>query len=150
MATAYDVPANELINKTSEKLKEEVEEVKEPDWAEFVKTSPSNERPPTQQNWWYIRSAALLRKVYTKEPIGVERLRKLYGGRERKGSSPEKATKGSGKIIRNALQQLEEAGFVEKTPQGRKISSEGKGLLDSLATEIKNNLEEKREELKKY
>lgn len=150
MATAYDVPANELIEKTSEKLLNEVDEIEMPDWAKYVKTAPNKERSPTQKNWWYRRSAALLRKVYTKQPIGVERLRKYYGAKDKTGSSPEHASKGSGKIIRRNLQQLEEAGFVESTPEGRKITSGGKSFLDSVATDLKKELEKEREELKKY
>ncbi|PTD94044.1 30S ribosomal protein S19e [archaeon SCG-AAA382B04] len=150
MATAYDVPANKLIEETSERLLKEIDEIEMPEWAKFVKTAANKERAPTQQNWWYTRTAALLRKVYTKQPIGVERLRKYYGSKDKTGSSPERSEKGSGKIIRKGLQQLEEAGFVESTPEGRKITAEGKSFLDSIASELKSELEKEKEELKKY
>ncbi|RZN63484.1 30S ribosomal protein S19e [Methanonatronarchaeum sp. AMET6-2] len=149
MATVYDVPPNELIEEVAEKL-EEVEEVEPPEWASFVKTGVSKERPPSQDNWWYIRSGALLRKVYLKGPVGVERLRKYYGGSKNSGSSPEHFNKGSGSIIRNSLQQLEDAGFVEKTDQGRVTTNEGKSFLNQTAREIKSRLEEDKEVLKKY
>lgn len=150
MATAHDVPANNLIKAASEQFKKEIEEIKAPKWSRFIKTAAEKERPPSKEDWWYKRTAALLRKVYMKQPIGVERLRKYYGAKDKSGSSPEHGNKGSGKIIREGLQQLEEAGYVEKTPKGRKITSEGKSFLDSLASDLKNKLESEREELKKY
>ncbi len=149
MATVYDVPPNELIEEVAEKL-EDVEEVEPPEWADFVKTGVSKERPPSQDNWWYIRSAALLRKVYLKGPIGVGKLRKYYGGRSNRGSSPEHFRKGSGSIIRNSLQQLEDAGFVQKSTDGREVTNEGRSFLDKTAREIKSSLEEEKEVLKKY
>ncbi|MGI0040357.1 MAG: 40S ribosomal protein S19, partial [Nitrosopumilaceae archaeon] len=44
MAKAYDVPADVLINKLSEILKNE--EISTPSWIPFVKTGPHAEKPP--------------------------------------------------------------------------------------------------------
>jgi len=49
------------------------------------------------------------------------------------------------------LQQLEESGLIEqKDGEGRVVTSKGKALLDSLAAEIKGDLEKEITELKKY
>lgn len=136
MATVYEVSADELIEEIKEELKEK-ETVKPPEWSKFVKTSPANELPPEQDDWWYIRSAAILRRVYIEGPIGVERLRRRYSKRDRKGSTPPKREKGSGKIIRTSLQQLEQEGLIEKEEgEGRKISAEGKSFLDHVAEKL--------------
>lgn len=136
MATVYEVSAEKLIDEIKSELKE-IEEVTHPEWAEFVKTSPANELPPEQDDWWYIRAAALLRRVYIEGPIGVERLRTRYSKRDRKGNTPPKREKGSGKIIRTSLQQLEKAGLIDKKEgEGRKISAEGKSFLDSVAEKL--------------
>ena len=79
------------------------------------------------------------------------RLRSEYGGRKDRGVKPEAARKGSGVIIRKALQQLEAAGFVEPlNNKGRIVTGEGRGLLDRLSSQVKKELETSIPELKKY
>ncbi len=151
MPTVYDVPSTILIERLAKYLKEYVTEVEPPAWALFVKTGVHKERPPENPEWWYTRCASLLRKIYLKGPIGVEHLRAEYGGRKDFGVRPEHACKGSGAIIRKALQQLEAAGLVETVKgKGRVVTNKGRSLLDKLATEIKKELEKEISELRKY
>jgi small subunit ribosomal protein S19e len=80
-----------------------------------------------------------------KGPIGVTHLRAQYGGRKDGGVKPEHVRMGGGAIIRKAIQQLETAGLVESSGnKGRVLTKEGRRLLDSLSTEIKEKLEKKR------
>jgi len=151
MPTPYDVPASLLIERLAQYLKNNVDSIRPPDWAPFVKTGVHKERPPDNPDWWYIRCASLLRKIYIKGPIGIERLRSEYGGRKDMGVRPEHTKKGSGAIIRNALKQLEDADLVETVNgKGRRITSKGRRLLDLLSTEIKRELEKEIPELKIY
>ena len=84
-------------------------------------------------------------------PIGVERLRSDYGGRLSRGAKPEHRRRGGGTILRKALQQLEAAGLVETLKnRGRAVTKDGRHTLDRLAGEIKEDLEKKLPELKKY
>ncbi|MDW8034100.1 MAG: 40S ribosomal protein S19, partial [Nitrososphaerota archaeon] len=73
------VPADKLIERLAEYLRENVKEVSMPEWAMFVKTGPHRQRPPDRLDWWYLRAASILRKLYLKGPMGVSRLRKVYG-----------------------------------------------------------------------
>jgi len=152
MTTAYDVPADVLIGKLSAYVKENIKEVTPPEWAPFVKTGTHVERVPQVPDWWYVRTASILRKLYMNaDPIGVQRLRKEYGGRKRKGDSPAHHGKAGGSIIRLSLQQLEEAGLVDKADKsGRVLSKKGKSLLDAMSTQIKKDLEKEKPELKAY
>ena len=137
MVTVQDVDPQELINSVKEELKK-IKEIKPPEWADWVKTGMSRERPPEQEDWWYIRSAAVLRKVYLKGPIGIQRLRKLFGGKKNRGHKPEHFYPGSGAIIRNILLQLEAAGLVKKQGRkGRVISPKGQKFLDNIAFRLK-------------
>ncbi len=136
MPTVFDVRPADLIEKLSEYLQKHVEEVKPPEWAIYVKLSSHNIRPPQDKNWWYVRAASLLRKIYIHGPIGVERLRKMYGGRRRNRTRPEHSRKAAGGIIRKILIQLEAAGLVEKTPKGRVLTPKGRSLLDKISTII--------------
>jgi len=151
MPAPYDVPASILIERLARHLKEEVDAITPPPWASFVKTGSHVQGPPQNPDWWFTRCASLLRKIYMKGPVGIERLRSEYGGRIDRGVRPEHARKGGGAIIRKALQQLQAAGLVEPLRnRGRVVTSEGRRLLDKLSTEIKENLEKIHPELKKY
>jgi small subunit ribosomal protein S19e len=77
----------------------------------------------------------LLRRIYLDSPVGTERLRSYYGGRKKSGHKPAHFRKASGNIIRKILQQLEKAGFVEKSGKGRKLTSKGQKFLDRIAYE---------------
>ena len=89
MTTPYDVPASQFIEKLAKYLRENVDDVQPPAWASMVKTGTHVEKQPQNPNWWYIRSASILRKVYVHGPIGLERLRADYGGRKDFGVKPE-------------------------------------------------------------
>ena len=150
MATVFHVPASKLIKAVAEYLKENVKEVKPPPWAAYVKSGVSRQRPPADPDWWYVRCASLLRRVYIEGPIGLTKLRIHYGGRKRGRMRPEHFAPAGGAIIRNALHQLEQAGLIERTPQGRVITPKGRSLLDRIAYRVAKELVKEIPELKKY
>ena len=151
MPTPYDIPPSVLIERLTSYLREEVDAIVPPTWTPFVKTGSHTQGPPQNPDWWFTRCASLLRKIYIKGPIGIERLRSEYGGRIGRGVRPEHARKGGGAIIRKALQQLQAAGLVEPLRnRGRVVTREGRRLLDRLSTELKGNLEKTQPELGKY
>ncbi len=151
MPTPYDVPANLLIQRLAQYLKDEVDQIRPPAWASLVKTSSHVQRTPQNADWWFTRCASVLRKIYLRGPLGIQRLRAEYGGRKDRGVRPEHTRKGSGAIIRKTLQQLEEAKLTRSSGnQGRVVTKQGRSLLDRLSTEIKKELEKQLPELKKY
>jgi len=151
LTTPHDVPASKFIEKLAKYLKENVDKVNPPQWANIVKTGSHVQRQPQNPEWWYIRCASVLRKIYVHGPIGVEKLRADYGGRKDPGNTPEHAKKAGGAAIRKALQQLEAAGLIETSkPQGRKVTREGRKLLHELAEELNKQLAKARPELEKY
>ncbi|MGB9933346.1 30S ribosomal protein S19e [Haloarcula amylolytica] len=152
MATLYDVPPEELIEALTETLADE-DDIEAPDWAEYTKTGVDRELPPEQEDFWARRAASLLRKVAVDGPVGVNALRSEYGtskqGTTRYRVRPHQKTKGSGNIIRTALQQLEDAGYVETSENdGRRITGEGRSLLDDTAGDLLTELD--RPELERY
>ncbi len=152
MVTALEVPADKLIERLALYLKNNVPQVKPPEWAYFVKTGAHKEKPPSDPDWWYYRAASILRKLYkSSEPIGIETFRTIYGGRKNYGSAPEHFVKGSGSIVRKILQQLEQARLVRKVRgKGRILTPQGRALLDRLAFEIMIELVKEQPELAKY
>ncbi len=140
--TIKEAPIEKLINEVALRL-EKSKEINPPAWAPFVKTGVSRERPPTQKNWWYLRSASILRKIYLQPGTGVNRLRKVYGGRKNLGHLPEHVKQGSGSVIRKSIQQLESAGYLKavKNEKGkttkRVLSEKGLELLNQSSASVK-------------
>jgi len=150
MPTVYDIPANILIRRLAQDLKSR-EEIAPPDWMQFVKTGTHKERAPDDPDFWFVRCASILRKVYLNGPIGTERLRIVYGGRKRRGVKPNRFQKGSGAIVRTALQQLERAGFIMKQgTKGRELTDIGRSYMDKLSSALKKELSKAIPELEKY
>jgi len=151
LVTVRDVPADIFIETLAKYLKENIKELRPPEWALFVKTGCHADRPPDDPDWWYKRAASILRKLYLHGPVGVERLRTAYGGRVDLGVARKHVKKGGGSNIRKILQQLEAAGLVKKLDKkGRILTPEGQSLLDRIATKIFRRLVHERPELKKY
>ena len=141
MTTVFDVPADLLINKVTEEFKNN-DKIEAPAWSDFVRTGVHKERKPENEDWWFIRTASIIRRVYIDGPVGVESLRTFYGGKKDRGVRPEKFKKGSGAIIRNALHQLEDAGYVEKVEGGRVVTPQGRSFLDKISGEIIKDIPE--------
>ena len=133
MTTVYDVNANALIDSLSESLKKN-KNLQPPGWTRYVKTGAHKERPPQENDWWFKRLAAILRSVYVRYPIGVQRLRTKFGGRRKRGYKPKKHFKAGGKIIRTAIQILESEGLLTKVEKkGRVLTKKGVSMLDKHA-----------------
>ena len=132
MLTPKDVDHIKFVRAVAEELKKN-ENVKPHALAGFVKSGVNAERPPEQKDFWFLRSAAILRKAYTRGPVGVSRLRTAFGSRKRRGHKPAHHAPAGGKFIRMMLQQLEKAGYLQKiqkpvsgralTPAGQKFFS---------------------------
>ncbi len=144
MVSVKDVPADVFIDRLYKYIKENVKEVEPPEWALYVKTGRSRERPPDNPDWWYIRAASILRKIYLYGPLSIKDLRRMYGGRKDRGVKPEHFYMAGGSIIRNILHQLEAAGLLEKRKEGRILTSKGRSLLDRIAAEIRREMDFKK------
>jgi len=149
MAKVNDVPADVLISKLTDILKKE--DIPPPSWVSFVKTGAHADKPPQDRGWWHTRCASLLRKIYLHGPIGVNELRKEYGGSRPVGYGASNHKDAGGAIIRNAIQGLEKLGYIEKVEKkGRVVSRQGMQKLDRLATEILKELTSENPHLKVY
>lgn len=133
MVTVYDVQPNKLVKKVAEKL--EGMKIPQPAFIGSVKSGAHAQRIPQQENFWYLRLAAILRNTYVHTNVGVGKLRSHFGGKKARGVKPEEKRKAGGSIIRKGMQALEAAGLLVKKKKGREISAAGKKLLDSAAKE---------------
>ncbi len=135
MVSALDVEANLLIEGVANKLKHM--NIEKPAFVGIVKTGSHAERLPTQEDFWYVRCASILRQAYVNSEIGVNRLRRHYGGRRRRGVKPAHHKPAGGSTIRKAMQVLEKHGLLAKSANGRKITAKARALLDNVAKESK-------------
>ena len=135
----YDLNQQEYNLKLAEALKQ-ISEFKAPEWSKFVKSSPSKERPIDDEDFWHKRAASVLKQIYNRKIVGVNRLRTKYGSKKNRGMKPEAFKKAGGKIIRTILQQSDQAGFTEivkaqkgtKIKPGRQITEKGKSFMEEI------------------
>ncbi|MBI2549912.1 30S ribosomal protein S19e [Candidatus Woesearchaeota archaeon] len=136
IVTALSVDANQLIELLAKEL-QSIPQIKPPAWAPFVKTGASKERPPARKDWWHVRAASVLRTVARLGPVGTSKLRTKYGGKHSRGYKSERFARGSGSIIRKAMQQLEKAGLVKQAVKGvhkgRIITEKASSILRAAA-----------------
>ena len=140
MSSIFEIDAQEYNLKLAKALKD-IPEFKAPEWVFYVKSSPSKERPIDEEDFWYKRAASILRQIYKKKIVGVNRLRTKYGSKKNRGMQPEKFKRAGGKIIRTILQQSDKAGFTELAPDikrvrrkkpGRQLTEKGKRFLEEI------------------
>ncbi|WP_292517224.1 30S ribosomal protein S19e [Methanoculleus sp.] len=149
MTTVYDIPAELFIRQVAEELKKNAQ-IQPPDWANFAKTGVHKEMPPENDDWWYVRAAAVFRRIYTDGPVGAQRMRSAYGGKRDRGSAPSQFRKGSGSIVRKVFQQLEAAGYVSHGSEGRTVTAAGRSFLDNIANGLKAQVAETAPGIAKY
>ncbi|CAG8806485.1 13657_t:CDS:2, partial [Racocetra fulgida] len=113
--TVKDVNPHEFVKAYANHLKK-AGKLEIPKWVDIVKT------------------AAVARHIYLRSGVGVGALRKLHGGRKRRGTRPSHHAKSSGSIARKVLQALEKINVLEKDSRGgRKITQDGQRDLDRIA-----------------
>ncbi len=133
MPNVYDVKSSELVRVAAQKLKDKI---KKPGYVDYVKSGAGKERPPQDPDFWYVRSASILRQVYLNGPIGVSKLTTRYGNRKRHTVSRKHHVPASGSIIRDGFAELEGIEYIKRTKSGRVITPTGKSFLDKIAKEI--------------
>jgi len=69
-------------------------------------------------------------------PLGIPTLRQKYGGKKNRGHNPDQKRGGSGSVLRKALQQLEKAGLIAKTKEGRILTPKGVSFMDGISHKV--------------
>jgi len=138
--SVYELNAQEYNLKLAEALKE-ISEIIPPEWVSLVKSGPAKERPIEDPDFWYKRAASILKKIYKRKIVGVNRLRTQYGSKKNRGFKPERFKKAGGKILRTILQQCDKAGLTEVAKEikgvrerkpGRQLTQKGKEFMESI------------------
>jgi small subunit ribosomal protein S19e len=119
--------------------------IKAPEQSIYWKTASFKEIAPVNcESFWFIRCSSLLRKLYMRKVIGINKLRREYGGRSKNHVHKKHSLPASGAIIRRCLHQLEAINLVKTVEgKGRVLTPAGYSLLDKTAMEIyrKNPIE---------
>ncbi len=134
MSNIYDVDPQSANRKIAEALKDKISK---PEFINYVKSAPSKERPPVDPDFWFVRSASILRQVYINGPVGTSKLSNRYGGKTDHISRKKHHKKSGGSIVRHSLQELEKAGLVGKSVKGRIITPQGKSFVDKISKELR-------------
>ncbi len=134
--TVRDVSAEKFISAYAEVLKNNDKFIV-PKWVDTIKTGVHKELCPYDPDWYYVRAAAIVRKVYLRQGTGVGALKKRFGGAYRRGAAPERHQDGAGGLIRTILKNLDDINVTESCGKGgRKISRTGQQGLDLVAGQV--------------
>ncbi|KJE91018.1 ribosomal protein S19 [Capsaspora owczarzaki ATCC 30864] len=134
--TLKDVESHAFVKAYAAHLKKSGK-VELPKYLDLVKTAVGRELPPYDPDWYYVRLAAIARRLYLHQGLGVGALRVQFGGKKRRGAKPPHAHLASGSVIRSAVQQLEKLKVVEKDAEGgRRISQTGQRDIDRIASQV--------------
>ena len=140
--TVLDVPSNKFINQLASHFKEK-NIIKLPKYALLVKTSKSNDCEPINPDYIYYKAAAICRKLYVTKSsnVGVGSLRSMFSKKQRRGCQPPKTFRAGGKIIRELVKQLKDAGLVanydkkeDESKSGLFLTKKGRSELDKIAS----------------
>merc|ERR1711918_187952 len=139
--TVKDVPADEFIKACAEFLKRQPK-FDVPKYHDIVKTGVIKEFAPYDEDWFYVRSASVLRKIYLRKGTGVGALKKWYGSNgTHRGTRKAHFATASGAVIRKAMHELEKFELMEYCPDGgRVITSKGRAEMDRIAGNIDINI----------
>ena len=93
------------------------------------------------------KTAAIARHIYLHKDVGIGALRKLYGGRNRRGNRPSHYAPCSASVQRSVCQSLEKLGVLEKSDNGgRRITENGQRDLDQIASQVFDQAKEEAED----
>lgn len=135
-ATVRDVPAAKFVKGLAAQLKREGK-LMVPNIAEFAKTSHGRERAPQNDDWYYTRCAAVLRRVYLR-PAGLGGLSKPFGNKKNKGCLPEATIRAATGPLHWACKSLEQLKLLAKGKKsGRIVTREGQRRADTVAFNVK-------------
>ncbi|XP_065193366.1 small ribosomal subunit protein eS19-like [Sycon ciliatum] len=135
-ATVKDVDPHQFVKAFSAFLKKSGK-LRVPGYADIIKTGKHKELGPYDQDWFFTRAASVARHIYLRGGVGVGALRKVYGGRKRRGTRPSHFCLGSSSVARAVLQSLEAAKLVAKAQDGgRVITDQGRRDLDRIAGQV--------------
>ncbi len=121
-----------------------------------MKTGLHKELAPYEGNWFFLRAAAIARRVYIENRgLGVMTLRTIFGSNQRNGTVSSHRHVADGKVIRYCVQQLGKLGFVDLVitqvedetgkkvqiaTKGKRLSKKGRSEMDKIATQIYRKL----------
>ena len=103
--TVKDVTSHDFVIAYAAHLKR-IGKIEVPKWHELVKTGTSRELAPYDPDWYYIRAAAIARRVYLRGGIGVGAFKRIFGGKINRGTRPETFQTGSGSVCRHILKEV--------------------------------------------
>ena len=136
-ATVHDVPANKWVKAMAQQFKREGK-LMVPTCTEHLKTSHGRERAPQNNDWYYVRCAAVLRHVYLRPGNGYGGLAKAFANKKNKGTLPEATVKAATGPLHWACKSLEGLKLIAKgKAHGRVLTREGRKRADTVAFNVK-------------
>ncbi|XP_037955813.1 40S ribosomal protein S19-like [Teleopsis dalmanni] len=88
---------------------------------------------PINADWFYLRCASILRRMYKRGPIGIGKLREMYGGRRRRAFRPRYFSIVADGLLIVVLKALSQAKMIKFVPGGRTLTYRAQRKIYRLA-----------------
>ena len=135
--TVLDIPANRFIEQFAKNMKKQAN-ITQPAWSVYVKTGSAKQYGPEDPDWYYMRAAAILRRLYTQGTAGITDICHYFCSAKDGTVVPRHFRNASSGVISSILKQLEKQGLIEKEEgKGRKLTDKGRKTLDQFASQLK-------------
>eukprot|EP01083_Nonionella_stella_P127114 385022_1 len=107
-----------------------------PECVDYAKTGISRILPPQNPDWYYVRAAAVLRRVYLRPFTGIGGLSKVFGSTWGLSRPLHFRTAATG-ILRKVLHSLEKLNLLAKSEDGgRVITKSARRDCDRIAMKV--------------
>ncbi|KCZ81505.1 hypothetical protein H312_01083 [Anncaliia algerae PRA339] len=129
--TVHKLKASEFNSKVSQYLKKQ-NLITVPINYDVIKTSHGKQRAPQDPDWYYIRSAAVLRHLaLSEEGLTVRYFAKKFGCSKNRGTRPSKHVNSYFSIIKNIFNAFEELQWIDNNNK-RNLTQKGKEELKKI------------------
>merc|ERR1719348_148120 len=149
----FDTPSNKLISEIATYL-EQNDKLTLPKYVDIMKTSSGKENSPQQKNWYYTRTASILRKIaintesdldysvderkpkmhkaFTQEKnLTVTKLSSMYGCKKNRGCRPGKKVRSYRSLIVMILKDLEKLNYINNE-KNLTLTNDGQSFIKSM------------------
>lgn len=96
---------------------------------DIIKTGESRELAPSDDDWYYMRAASIVRQIAKKGGVTSEFLAEKYGSRKNRGCRPSKYVPAHREIGDSVLENLKNMGWINPANSKDMLTEQGKTVV---------------------
>jgi small subunit ribosomal protein S19e len=114
------------------------------DW-DIIKTGRGRERAPEDDDWYYLRTAAVVRQLALSETVTIAAIARRYGNWKNRGVRPSKFVECDESLCCSVFDNLEDMRWVNLVSKADVTADRAYGLTDKAREIVKEIIDKVRE-----